>query len=61
MGKDGTEGCRLISKAGGKVLALNEEDSVVYGMNRSVIESGYVDHIYSIDDMLKGIKVALGL
>jgi len=61
MGKDGTEGCKLVSKAGGKVIALNEEDSVVYGMNKSVIERGFADHIYSLSDMYQGIRQALGL
>ena len=56
LGKDGTEGCRVVHERGGKVLALSEADSVIYGMNKSVIEANYVDAIYDIKDMAKGIN-----
>jgi two-component system, chemotaxis family, protein-glutamate methylesterase/glutaminase len=60
MGKDGTEGCAAVKKVGGTVIALNEDDSVVYGMNKSVIEAGYADKIYSLKEMVDGFKMALG-
>ncbi len=43
MGRDGTEGCRLIKEAGGEVIVENESTCVVYGMSKSVVESGYAD------------------
>jgi two-component system chemotaxis response regulator CheB len=39
MGNDGTEGCRAIREAGGRVLAEAESSCVVYGMPRSVVEA----------------------
>ncbi len=40
MGNDGTIGAQAIKKAGGRVLAESASSCVVYGMPRSVIESG---------------------
>ncbi len=56
MGHDGTEGSREIKQYGGKVFALNKEDSVVYGMNRSVIEAGLVDKILDLDSIVPALK-----
>lgn len=43
MGADGRDGCRDVKEVGGRVITLNEEDSVIYGMNQSVINAGYSD------------------
>ncbi len=43
MGKDGTEGLRLIKKNNGFVIAQNEETCVVYGMPREAVEKGLAD------------------
>ncbi len=51
MGSDGKEGSRIIKRAGGTVIALNEEDSVVFGMNRSVIEANLADFVVSLDQI----------
>jgi chemotaxis response regulator CheB len=56
MGHDGREGSRSIKQYGGKVFALNKEDSVVYGMNRSVIEAGLVDKILDLDGIVPALK-----
>jgi two-component system chemotaxis response regulator CheB len=40
MGNDGMEGCKLAKKAGGHVVVESEDSCVVYGMPRSVYESG---------------------
>ncbi|MEE9398971.1 MAG: chemotaxis response regulator protein-glutamate methylesterase [Dehalococcoidales bacterium] len=45
MGADGTKGAASIKAAGGKVTAQDEATCVVYGMPRSVVESGNVDKI----------------
>ncbi len=40
MGIDGRDGSRFVKNNGGKVIALNEEDSTIYGMNKAVVEAG---------------------
>lgn len=45
MGRDGSNGVRMISEAGGVVIAEHESSCVVYGMPRVAIESGVVDTI----------------
>lgn len=45
MGNDGTAGAAWIKAQGGLVLAEAEESCVVYGMPRSVVESGLADHV----------------
>ncbi len=55
MGSDGREGCRVVKKMKGKVIALNEQDSVIYGMNKSVVEAGLADVIVGMDDIVREI------
>jgi two-component system chemotaxis response regulator CheB len=45
MGNDGLLGCRAVKSAGGRVLAQDEESSVVYGMPRAVVEADLADHV----------------
>lgn len=52
MGVDGREGSRVVKKRGGKVVALRQEDSPVFGMNKSVIESKLADSIVSLKEIL---------
>lgn len=49
MGNDGTEGSRLIKKVEGTVLVEAEEDCVIFGMPKAVINSGYYDLIVPLD------------
>lgn len=51
MGKDGTNGAEKTKKFGGKVIVQNEKTSVVYGMPKSVVDSGFADHVVSINQM----------
>jgi two-component system, chemotaxis family, protein-glutamate methylesterase/glutaminase len=51
MGKDGTEGLKLIKSKGGYVVAQDEESCVVYGMPRAALEEGVVDTMLSLDDI----------
>jgi len=53
MGNDGREGSRVVKKLGGHVIALNEQDSIVYGMNKSVIDAGLADSILGMDAIPK--------
>jgi two-component system, chemotaxis family, protein-glutamate methylesterase/glutaminase len=49
MGRDGCEGARIISEAGGTILAQDAASCVVYGMPRAVAESGMVHSVLSLD------------
>lgn len=51
MGKDGTNGAEKTKKLGGTVIVQNEKTSVVYGMPKSVVDSGFADHVVSINQM----------
>ncbi len=51
MGSDGTKGAAAIKAAGGKIAAQDEATCVVYGMPRSVAESGNADRIVPLPHM----------
>ena len=53
MGHDGREGCRIVKKTKGTVIALSKDDSIVFGMNRSVIEAGLADTILNLEEIPK--------
>ncbi|NOZ06597.1 MAG: chemotaxis response regulator protein-glutamate methylesterase, partial [Chloroflexi bacterium] len=45
MGRDGTDGAIAVKKRGGKIISEDESTCVVYGMPKSVAESGATDLI----------------
>jgi two-component system chemotaxis response regulator CheB len=49
MGKDGAEGLRELHKQGGYILAQDRETSVIYGMNREVIQNGNADEVVPVE------------
>lgn len=51
MGEDGAKGALDIKKAGGRVIAQNEDSCVVYGMPRAVVENGAADAVMSPADI----------
>lgn len=55
MGSDGTRGAALIREAGGKIAVEDESTCVVYGMPRSVIESGNADEVVPLSQMAEKI------
>lgn len=55
MGSDGTKGAALIKAAGGKIVTQDETTCVVYGMPRSVVESGNTDKIVPLPQMAREI------
>jgi two-component system chemotaxis response regulator CheB len=59
MGTDGTIGAQHIKRAGGKVLVQDESTCVVYGMPKSIADSGYADAILPITRITDGIVETL--
>ncbi|MBN1521345.1 MAG: response regulator [Candidatus Aureabacteria bacterium] len=55
MGVDGTEGAKAIKRAGGKIIAQNEESCEVYGMPRSVVELKIADEVLSPESIIHSI------
>ncbi|MCY2985967.1 MAG: chemotaxis response regulator protein-glutamate methylesterase [Planctomycetota bacterium] len=55
MGRDGTEGCRMIKQLGGKVLAQHPDGCIVYGMPKVVVEEQLADRVVPIDKMASWI------
>jgi two-component system, chemotaxis family, protein-glutamate methylesterase/glutaminase len=51
MGKDGTEGGKLIHEAGGILLGECESSCTVYGMSKAAKEAGIIAGEYSIQDL----------
>ena len=51
MGSDGLSGAREIHRAGGRVVAQDEETSVIYSMPREIVAAGIADAVLAIDDV----------
>lgn len=51
LGKDGTDGCRKIKQAGGKIIVQDESTSVVWGMPRSVMKAGLADRVLPLSQI----------
>lgn len=48
MGNDGVIGAKAVKQLGGVILVQNEATSVIFGMAKRVIESGFYDKILSL-------------
>ncbi|MFZ5917572.1 MAG: protein-glutamate methylesterase/protein-glutamine glutaminase [Chloroflexota bacterium] len=55
MGSDGTRGFQVIKQHGGQTLTQDQSSSVVYGMPRSAVESGFADQVLSLSQMAGAI------
>lgn len=55
MGQDGLRGSEQLVNAGGKVLAQNEETSVVWGMPRAVAQAGLTEMVLPLDSIASEI------
>lgn len=61
MGSDGLEGVELLKKQGAvKVIAQDEATSIVYGMPKAIVTSGYADYVVPIEAISKTIKKIMG-
>jgi two-component system chemotaxis response regulator CheB len=56
MGSDGTKGAQTLVEAGGKIIAQDEESSVVWGMPGSVVQAGITHHIMSLQEIGMTLK-----
>jgi len=59
MGRDGAEGLRELHRRGGHVIAQDRESSVIYGMNREVVQNGGADEVVPVDRIADRIVEAL--
>ncbi len=55
MGRDGTEGCRMIKGLGGYVLAQHPEGCIVYGMPKTIVEENLADRVGPLEKMASWI------
>jgi two-component system chemotaxis response regulator CheB len=55
MGQDGVEGLATVKERGGRVIAQDEQSSVVFGMAQQAIRRGLVDEILPLDRIGKRI------
>jgi two-component system chemotaxis response regulator CheB len=56
MGSDGLEGVKAIRQGGGWCIAQDQASCAVYGMPRSVVESGEADEVVALDDLAKRLQ-----
>jgi two-component system chemotaxis response regulator CheB len=55
MCRDGVEGAKRIKEKNGKVIAQDQKTSVVYGMNKLVIQAGYADKVVPLSGIVPAI------
>lgn len=55
MGRDGLEGCRQLKHLGGYVFAQCQDDCVVYGMPKAVIEADLADRVLPLGKIAPAI------
>ena len=57
MGEDGAKGVQHIKRQGGKVIAQDEETSVVFGMPKAAHRSGCVSKMVPLHGIAEEIKI----
>jgi Chemotaxis response regulator containing a CheY-like receiver domain and a methylesterase domain len=55
MGADGSDGVKALKRAGARVIAQDEDTSVVYGMPKRAAATGCVDEILPLGEVAGGI------
>ncbi len=61
MGEDGADGLESLHRAGGHIIAQDEESCVVFGMPKAAIERQIVNRIMSPDKIVSVLKYLDGL
>lgn len=60
MGSDGAQGTRMIREMGGITIAQDERSSLIYGMPKAAVDTGFVDMVLPLDlipeELVKLIK-----
>ncbi len=56
MGNDGRQGVARVKEAGGVALAESERTAVVYGMPRQAANTGKVDEVLSLEDIVARLR-----
>ena len=51
MGRDGEMGSKAIRQVGGRIIAQDEESSVVWGMPRAVAQAGYAGQVLPLNQI----------
>lgn len=52
MGKDASYGIECIKRMGGKTMAQDQASCTVFGMPKSAIETGKIDKVLSVDEIM---------
>lgn len=60
MGSDGLPGCRLVVEGGGRVVAQDQETSVVWGMPGAVATNGLCSAVLPLQDIGPWVRQAFG-
>ena len=55
MGRDGLAGCRIVKRLGGQVFAQHQDDCVVYGMPKAVIDEQLADRVLTLGRLAPAI------
>lgn len=55
MGSDGTDGANHLKRAGGRTIAQDEASCAIYGMPKSLVESGNADKVVPLGEMASEI------
>ncbi len=60
MGHDGLEGCKRLAEGGGRVVAQDQESSVVWGMPGAVAVAGLCTAVLPLQDIGPWVRQAFG-
>jgi two-component system chemotaxis response regulator CheB len=60
MGQDGLAGARILKEAGAKIVAQDEQSSVVWGMPGHVVQAGLADEVAPLGQIAASIMRFVG-
>ena len=56
MGKDGADGLHELRARGGHVIAQDKDSSVIYGMNKEVVQNGDAHEVVPVDQIASRLR-----